>query len=249
MIEGLHDTYTMLVSFYLASRFFMGSYYMMLAGTVPMVRGVMFSQALLTIIPGVIWIASIHVEYPQRLGLIWTAIFIDLTAGMALVIIIRGGKFVSKRLGEWSDRVFEFYPAVNIEHKTERTNAFVALVFGYSVVAIIYQNAAHFGMNAFFGKATLGWVQAFCFNWIYFELDGADLFQHAIRRNVASGKSGSHVDSRRSNSFRSYAMGIRSSTFHHEFHSRSWVTLETRRCYRLPRCRARRLYRILSGEI
>jgi len=186
MIEGLHDTYTMLVSFYLASRFFMGSYYMMLAGTVPMVRGVMFSQALLTIIPGVIWIASIHVEYPQRLGLIWTAIFIDLTAGMALVIIIRGGKFVSKRLGEWSDRVFEFYPAVNIEHKTERTNAFVALVFGYSVVAIIYQNAAHFGMNAFFGKATLGLVQAFCFNWIYFELDGADLFQHAIRRNVAS---------------------------------------------------------------
>jgi hypothetical protein len=48
---------------------------------------------------------------------------------------------------------------------------------------------ASFGLNAFFGKAALGLVQAFCFNWIYFELDGADLFTHAIRRNVTSGKS------------------------------------------------------------
>jgi len=36
----------------------------------------------------------------------------------------------------------------------------------------------------FFGKAVLGLVQAFCFNWIYFELDGSDLFAHAIRRSV-----------------------------------------------------------------
>jgi len=75
-----------------------------------------------------------------------------------------------------------------VEHKVERTNAFVTLVLGYSVVAIIYQNSASFGLNAFFGKAALGLVQAFCFNWIYFELDGADLFAHAIRRNVTSGR-------------------------------------------------------------
>ena len=77
---------------------------------------------------------------------------------------------------------------MNIEHKVERTNAFVTLVFGYSVVAIIYQNAASFGLNAFFGKAAMGLLQAFCFNWIYFELDGADLFEHAIRRHVKAGK-------------------------------------------------------------
>lgn len=38
--------------------------------------------------------------------------------------------------------------AVNIEHKTERTGAFVSLVFGYSVVSLLYQNQASFGMNA-----------------------------------------------------------------------------------------------------
>lgn len=100
--------------------------------------------------------------------------------------VVRYGKFISPALGRWADKAFEFYPAINIEHKTERTNAFVTLVFGYSVVAIIYQNAAGFGLNAFFGKAVLGLLQAFCFNWIYFELDGADLYEHAIRRSALS---------------------------------------------------------------
>jgi hypothetical protein len=31
----------------------------------------------------------------------------------------------------------------------ERTNAFVTLVFGYSVLALIYQNHAAFGVNAY----------------------------------------------------------------------------------------------------
>lgn len=107
---------------------------------------------------------------------------------MLTVLFIRTAKYIHPSLGPWVDRVFEFYPAVNIEHKVERTNAFVTLVFGYSVVAVIYQSTASFGLNAFFGKAVLGLIQAFCFNWIYFELDGADLFAHAIRRNVTAGK-------------------------------------------------------------
>lgn len=31
----------------------------------------------------------------------------------------------------------------------ERTNAFVTLVFGYSVVVILYQNKADYGINAY----------------------------------------------------------------------------------------------------
>jgi len=118
--------------------------------------------------------------------MIWIAIFLDVTGGMYIILFVRGAKYISKKLGDRVEQVYEFFPAVNIEHKTERTNAFVTLVFGYSVVAIIYQNAASFGLNAFFGKAVLGLLQAFCFNWIYFELDGADLYTHAIRRSVIS---------------------------------------------------------------
>jgi len=104
--------------------------------------------------------------------MIWMAIFLDHTVSIFIIAIIRSSKLISKRFAERVDKIYEFYPAINIEHKTERTNAFVTLVFGYSVVAIIYQNAASFGLNAFFGKAVLGLLQAFCFNWIYFELDG-----------------------------------------------------------------------------
>ena len=50
-------------------------------------------------------------------------------------------------------------------------NAFVTLVFGYTVVAILYQSTTN-GIDTFFGKAILGLIQAFCFDWIYFEIDG-----------------------------------------------------------------------------
>jgi low temperature requirement protein LtrA len=176
----------MLVSFYLTARLFMGGYCLLLAFILPMVRGMMITQFVLTLIPSALWISSIHVALPNRLALIWVAIFIDLCGAIFVIFIVRGAKLLGPNISAWVDRVYEFYPAVNIEHKVERTNAFVTLVFGYSVVAIIYQSSADFGLNAFYGKAALGLVQAFCFNWVYFELDGADLFAHAIRRNVSS---------------------------------------------------------------
>ncbi|RDL38443.1 Uncharacterized protein BP5553_02783 [Venustampulla echinocandica] len=186
MLDAFHDTYTQLVAFYLAARLFMSAYFIMLTCLVPMVRGMMIAQVILIVIPSILWIVSTHIEMPQRLAVIWIAIFLDLYGPSFIVLLVRYSKGISRPLGEWVDRVFEFYPAVNIEHKVERTNAFVTLVFGYSVVAIIYQSAAPFGLNTFYGKAVLGLIQAFCFNWIYFELDGADLFNHAIRRRAIS---------------------------------------------------------------
>jgi low temperature requirement protein LtrA len=189
MLDAFDNTYSQLVAFYLASRMFMGSYCLVISFLIPMVRGMMLMQATVVLIPSSLWIASIYVEMPNRLALIWIAIFLDLCSLMVGIVFVQNAKIVSKRLGVFLGRAFEFYPAVNIEHKTERTNAFVTLVFGYSVVAVIYQNAASFGLNAFFGKAVLGLCQAFCFNWIYFEIDGAELFQHAIRRSMVAGKS------------------------------------------------------------
>jgi low temperature requirement protein LtrA len=172
MLDAFVSTYSQLVAFYLTARLFMAAYCLILAWVVPMVRPMMITQSAIVLIPSALWIGSIHINMPKRLGIIWTAIFLDHTGAMFVVFVIRCSKYISKRLGERVEKLYEFYPAVNIEHKTERTNAFVTLVFGYSVVAIIYQNAASFGLNAFFGKAVLGLLQAFCFNWIYFELDG-----------------------------------------------------------------------------
>lgn len=108
--------------------------------------------------------------------------------GQAILFLIvsKVSKLQSTGFGKNFRRWFEFRPSLNIEHKTERTNAFVTLVFGYSVVALLYQNRAAFGINAFFGKAILGLIQAFCFNWLYFEIDGWNIHTHAIRRHFAS---------------------------------------------------------------
>lgn len=188
MLDAFHSTYSQFVAFYLAARLFMASYCLVVSFLVPMVRGLMRLQMVVALIPSALWIGSIYVEMPYRLALIWIAIWFDLTLLMTGIMFVQQSGKIYKPLGDYLSKPFEFIPATNIEHRTERTNAFVTLVFGYSVVAVIYQNSAAFGLNAFFGKAVLGLVQAFCFNWIYFELDGAELFQHAIRRSMAAGR-------------------------------------------------------------
>lgn len=225
MLDAFHHSYMMLVAFYSASRLFMALYFVVLAFTVPMVRGMMITQAIITTLPVSLWLGSIYIELPARFGASWVAISLDMTLPILTVLWVRGGTRIFKRFGVWLDKVYEFYPAMNIEHRTERTNAFVGLVFGYSVVAILYQNAAHQGMNAFFGKAVLGLLQAFCFNWIYFELDGADLYQHAIRRSAWAGKLKRNVKMRDTD-LHSFTMELDTSAIHHGLYSRCGCIVE-----------------------
>ena len=177
------STYTELIAFYLAQRFFEAVYFLFVAWLVPMIRGMLIASTILVACGSALWIGSIHVEDPKRLALIWLAIPFDtLSMGMIVPLVIHSEKLFSGRLAPLSNHL-QFYPATNIEHRTERTNAFVTLVFGYSVVALIYQSAAPAGINAYYGKAILGLIIAFAFNMLYFEIDGTNLYVHAIRRS------------------------------------------------------------------
>ncbi|KAI1066022.1 hypothetical protein LB507_000081 [Fusarium sp. FIESC RH6] len=184
--EGEHNTYTMLVSFYVAARFRGIVHFLYTAYLLPMVRGVMVCQAINIIIPAAIWIASIHVEMPSRLGLIWVAIALDMCGQSILTGLFQWGRTTSqpKRFARYLSGLFEFFPAVNIEHRVERTNAFVSLVFGYSVMGPMFQSHGGYTVDVFLGKAILGLCQAFVFNWIYFDVDGSNIDVHAIRRAV-----------------------------------------------------------------
>ena len=184
IVQAFETTWVQLVSFYLAQRLFSGLYLMSVAYMVPMVRGAMVFYSIMGLIPSLLWIASVHVDYPNRLALVWIAIPLDLFGPLFLFFIRRlPGHRLHVMMAKW----FDFYPALNIEHKTERTNAFTTLVLGYSVVSLLYQNrGSGFALNAFFGKAILGLIQAFSFNWIYFEVDGFNLHTHAIRRSIHS---------------------------------------------------------------
>lgn len=186
------NTYTQLVSFYLAARLLFAVYYMITAYLVPMIRGAMITSAIPVLVGSALWIGSIYVPMPARQGLIWPALIIDMYGSGVFVALFRYARSagdatsVGKRLNQW----FEFFPAMNIEHKVERMNAFVSLVFGYSVVAIIFQSNGGYNINAYLGKAVLGLVQAFLFNWLYFDVDASTLKSHAIRHSANGGKFG-----------------------------------------------------------
>lgn len=185
---SMETTYTPMIAFYLASRWFVALYYLWMAYLIPMVRAAMVATALSTFLPGLLWIGSIHVEEPNRQALIWVAIALDIFGPMFLVLFMRAPSWLGERYQCWAKTRFDFMPGQNIEHKIERTNAFVTLVFGYSVIALLYQSAVPFGLNAFFGKAVLGLIQAFTFNWLYFEIDTFNMHTHAIRRHFFSGE-------------------------------------------------------------
>lgn len=180
-----YDTYNQLVGFFLAARLFLALHAAYIGFMLPLVRSMMMSQVLITLVAAALWIASIHVEMPARLGLTFTALAIELFGSVIHVGLFRYGRTHDTPLANRIERFFDFYPAINIEHKVERTNAFVSLVLGYSVVGVLFQNAGY-GLNAFLGKAVLGLVQAFVFNWVYFEVDGTNIHTHAIRRHVNS---------------------------------------------------------------
>jgi low temperature requirement protein LtrA len=186
MSGSFDETYKPLIAFYIGSRWFGAIYFLWMAYLIPMVRSAMLSTAVISFLPGLLWIGSIFVEEPHRQALVWIAIPLDIFGPVALILLQRGGDWMGDGLSSWIKSRFEFIPGANIEHKIERTNAFVGLVFGYSVVALLYQSAVPFGINAFFGKAVLGLIQSFTFNWLYFEVDTFNLHTHAIRRHFFS---------------------------------------------------------------
>ena len=118
--NAFESTYTELVAFFLAERLFNALYFFWLAWLIPMVRFVMIGFGVLIVLSSALWIGSIHVEYPNQLALIWLAIAWDLFAGAVIIAFVRGG---DRLQGTWLESVakrMQFYPALNIEHRTER---------------------------------------------------------------------------------------------------------------------------------
>lgn len=56
----------------------MALYLSMIAMFVPMIRGIMVFYIVTTVIGAVLWIGTIHIEYPTRLALIFVALVFGL---------------------------------------------------------------------------------------------------------------------------------------------------------------------------
>ena len=118
--DAFHGTYTELIAFYLANRLFEAVYYCWIALMVPMIRGMMVASAILVVIPAALWIGSIHIDEPNRWVAIWFALAMDLFGLGVVIPFVRWSQHLERGpLGFLALRL-QFYPAINIEHKTER---------------------------------------------------------------------------------------------------------------------------------
>lgn len=88
----------------------------------------MIAMAVMVLVSCAIWIGSIHVEWPNQLAPIFIALTLDLYGGILLIWLMKEVGKQSRSLFTSVSHWFEFFPAINIEHRVERNNAFVSLV-------------------------------------------------------------------------------------------------------------------------
>ena len=119
IVEAFESTWTQLIAFYLAQRLFNCVYYLHVGYLLPMVRGSMIFYTVSIVIPSVLWIGSIHMEYPKRLILVWIAIPIDLFGQIFLIVFTRLQWRTFPRFKELCNKWFDFYPAINIGRRSQ----------------------------------------------------------------------------------------------------------------------------------
>lgn len=176
------------IAFYLTQRMFLLTIYALTSWYIPMIRGALLVQVAVGLVSSALYIASVHIAYPYKVAPLFAALFVEYTGGFFMLIFVRVARHNENRSGICKSfaRAFEFVPAMNIEHRVERTSAFTTLVFGYSILRSLFQSHAHIGVNAFLGKGMLVVVQAFAIMWIYFDIDAWAIHVHAIRRHWMS---------------------------------------------------------------
>lgn len=125
---AFESTYTSIIAFYVTQKLFGACWYLGVAIVVPNIRGTMVTMAIMVVISVAFWVASIHVEWPNQLALIFIALALDLFGGILLIWIRKEAGKKSKTLLKPISHWFDFFPAINIEHRVERNNAFVSLV-------------------------------------------------------------------------------------------------------------------------
>jgi hypothetical protein len=82
------------------------------------VRGTCIFNCLVSTTGALFWIASAQFDYPARLPFIWVAILIDLFGGLSAMWTSKASVRDDSRFSRFARKWLDFYPAVNIEHRT-----------------------------------------------------------------------------------------------------------------------------------
>ena len=167
LIASLTDsdgiTKYMATGFYVTARLTVGALNIWFVTLFPHFRLFHAWNAFTSILPISLWIGALWVVYPYSVMLQWFSflfgIFSDTSALMARLVpvlslvywsfIVRSNYRQEKYYTAPLMYIMEYYPAVDMEQRTERTSNFITMVLGYIVVNLIYQSAAVIGFNAY----------------------------------------------------------------------------------------------------
>jgi hypothetical protein len=154
-------TNIMNTSFYVTARLSVGFLNLVAAFIFPDLRFFHLWNVIICCVPTAFWIAALFVDYPENLFLklssflLGTSFFIPLIIDWFPYYILYLVTTCYAKLKHKSDYIhrplshlMEFYPAVDMDSRIERTGNFITMVLGYIVVNLLYQSAARFGLNA-----------------------------------------------------------------------------------------------------
>jgi hypothetical protein len=152
----------MTTGFYVTARISIGLLTLLGAFTYPQFRAFHVWNAVVSIVPTSLWIGGLFVPYPLNLMVQWLSFLWGRVIHYNLMIdwfpyymlfllsslygrVMNKPKYVKAPFMD----LMEYYPAVDMEMRVERTGNFITMVFGYIVVNLIYQSSAVVGFNAY----------------------------------------------------------------------------------------------------
>jgi hypothetical protein len=153
----------MATGFYVTARLSVGLLNISGAVIFPHFRKFHLWNAVVAIVPTAFWIGALWVEYPQNLVVQWVSFFWGRQHLHSLLILdwfpyyflFLGISIYGRVTGKekYSRAPFmymmEFYPAVDMEMRIERTGNFITMVLGYIVVNLIFQSSAVIGFDTY----------------------------------------------------------------------------------------------------
>jgi hypothetical protein len=163
LFDGDGVTKYMATGFYVTARLTIGALNLWFVFLFPHFRGFHAWNTVTAVLPISFWIGALWVPYPSSTLLQWLSFLFgmlsnppDLNADwfpyyLLFVTVSLYGRITRKEKYYSAPlmNLMEYYPAVDMEQRTERTSNFITMVLGYIVVNLIYQSAAVIGFNAY----------------------------------------------------------------------------------------------------
>ena len=152
------STYTSAIAFYITQRCYSALWFLVVMALLPTIRGMMVFTAVIVAASSAVWIASIHVTWPGQIGVIFAALTVDYFGhGLMWLVawpkpLLPGKDRKPNALRARLQKYFEFLPAINIEHRVQRNDGFIALV---SRIAALFLGTGLFLSFSSFSNSSL----------------------------------------------------------------------------------------------